>query len=498
MIVQAELTKEQADLLSDPQMINIMAALPNPDPILRKMGASQDVYEAIKYDPHVVGDLQSITSSLLSSEFQIIPGGDDSESLRLHEVAQALFKRRPDHNWRWPNLIEHAFGAKLYGYSVTEVVWSNEGGLNIPQRVIPRPQRRFLFTQDHKLRLVTKDNQAEGIEVRDHKYLVTRHKPEPDNPYGLAILSSLFWPWTFKHSGFRFFAKFVEKFGIPWTIGKHPLGQDEAVKAQLLAQLRLLVEDAIAAIPEGTSVELVESKSGGHLPHREFIGICNREMSKALTSQTLGAEMDGQGSRAATETHQERQVRVEESTLELIADHFNQMFESMRDLNFPNASPPEMSFVEEQQAGITWGDAIEKALDIGLPVSDKFARERMNIAKPEAGETLLVKGGNQPDTNGNAPPTLSGFTEFQRFLTSSDTNIQKLANTISDNESQAQIERMIRPVLNHIEAVGPEVAINSIGEMYPNMNHEELRQTVARFIFLGELIGRVSTNASAD
>ncbi|MCZ7600799.1 MAG: DUF935 domain-containing protein [Gammaproteobacteria bacterium] len=133
----------------------------------------------------------------------------------------------------------------------------------MPALVADKPQRRFLFDTDNNLRLKTRDNITPGEELGEFKWLVTRHMPKHDNPYGVAVFSACFWPYTFKHAGFRYFTKFVERYGIPTPVGKYPPGTREQEINELVNRPAQMIEDAVAAIPSDASVELLEPQAPG-------------------------------------------------------------------------------------------------------------------------------------------------------------------------------------------------------------------------------------------
>ena len=82
-------------------------------------------------------------------------------------------------------------------------------------------------------------------------------------------MSRCFWPVAFKKGGFKFWAVFTEKFGMPWLIGKVPRGTGDTDRAQLLDHLVKMVQDAVAVINDDESIAALEFQSkkrvGGHL-----------------------------------------------------------------------------------------------------------------------------------------------------------------------------------------------------------------------------------------
>ncbi|NOR68990.1 MAG: DUF935 family protein [Methylomarinum sp.] len=382
------LSKQIATRTNDPDFYGALSYLPNPDEILRKLGMSHKVYDAIQQDAHVIGELKSIKAGLLGYEWRLQAGGDSAIDKQALEFCQDIFKRPPDEDVLWEDIIWNMYNAVLKGFQVHEVVWRREGDHYIPDKIIDIPQRRFVFSTENKLRLLTKDNRVEGEELGPRKWLLSRHMPSADNPYGIAVFSSCFWPYTFKHSGFKYFVKFCEKYGIPWAIGKYPQGTPTDQQDALADALANMVEDGVAAIPDDGSVELLQTSVSGELVQERLINTCNGEMSKALTSQTLSTEINGNGSRAAAETHKEKQNEVSSSERLIVEATMNTLMRWTTEINFAGAEPPTFSFFEEAEARKEWVEVIEGARKF-LKVPTRFAHERLNIPEAKDGEEVL-------------------------------------------------------------------------------------------------------------
>lgn len=396
--VKKLLGTEIATRSTDPNFYGALSFLPNPDPILRKMGRSQDVYDAIIMDAHVIGELRPIRAGATTFNWKLSAGGDAPEDLAALELAKQVFSRKPSKTTNWSDVIWGMHQAILRGFTVHEVVWGVIDGFTVPIKVVDRPTRRFTFSTDNELRLLTATSPVEGIVVDEYKFLLTQHMASFDNPYGVALLSCCFWPYTFKHNGFRFFVKFCEKYGIPWAIGKYPVGTGEKEQNALANSLAQMVEDAVAAIPDNGSVELIEVSSAGNtLPQERLIDLCNREMSKALTSQTLATEIQGTGSYAAAKTHRNREQDVNLSDRQMDMDSMNTLLSWITEINFANAKPPKFEFYSESEARKEWVDVINGARDfIDIPAS--FAYTQLQIPIPVDGEAVLPKTINKAAT----------------------------------------------------------------------------------------------------
>ena len=47
-----------------------------------------------------------------------------------------------------------------------------------------------------------------------------KNNSSKENPYGKSLLATLYWLFFFKQNGFKFWAKFLERFGTPILLGK--------------------------------------------------------------------------------------------------------------------------------------------------------------------------------------------------------------------------------------------------------------------------------------
>lgn len=395
------ISRELATPTTDPYMARYIGSLPNPDRVLRKLGKTHEVFADLYGDAHILGEVRSIRSGLLAYEWRIAPGADDPASMLAYDFAQVLFRGKPAPGLQWSDLIWSMGCAAFHGYAVTEVVWERAGNFLVPVKVVDRPSRRFAFDfADNQLRLLTQANPIHGDPVMNYKFIVTRHMPSSDNPYGVALFSACFWPYVFKRTGFKYFAKFAERYGIPWAIGRYPIGTPAEQVNDLADSLARMVEDAVAAVPNDSSVELLTPSTGrSELAQERLIALCNREISKALTSQTLTTELPGAGSHAAAQTHRERETTVNASDRAMVQDSMNLLLQWLTELNFQNAKQPRFEFFEESEAA---GAMAEFLLQAGsmVALSKKEVYARLKLTPPRDADDSIST--TRPNDSGAA------------------------------------------------------------------------------------------------
>lgn len=469
------LASEMASSQTDPRFYAAMQILPNPDPVLRKLGRASEVYEAIGYDAHVMGELRSIRGKLLKNEWRIMPGGDQPKDIEAYELVKSIFNRPPEKNSSWSDLIWNMQSSVFYGYSVAEISWGQFGNHWVPVKIADKPNRRFCFGSERDLRLLSKNNQLTGEAVPDYKFLVARHMPKSDNPYGVAVFSALFWPYTFKHNGFRWCTKFVERYGMPSPIGRYPMGTEKSEQLDLKNSLVSMIEDAVAVVPEGTGVELLEAKFGSHHPHFELINLCNREASKALTSQTLGSEVTESGSRSTAEVQKDRQENNSESDSEMVQRNMQNICDWITEINFDDdTAPPVWQFYNEKQATEAQARTMQVITSI-VPVKAEEVYNTFQLTKPEENDEVVFTA---QTSTANEPSSFSEPTCTHNFSDSEKSELDRLAEQ-ADDEGHANLERIIHAVEEMVEQSDDiDEAIESIADLIGVSDIEQFRQSI--------------------
>lgn len=397
-----KLTKPTAEMLgqevaptgADRFMFSRLTSLPNPDPILRRIGRAETVYASIMADAHVKGDVRSIRGDFRSQFFRVNAGDDkDARAQAARDLCEQWLKHsRPNVVAQdWLEVMWQQICAVFYGYRVHEVVWDYVGSHLLPIAVKDRANSRFSFDLDGKLLLKTHENPS-GVPVEPYQFIVSRHMATCENPYGDALLSSCFWPWTFKTGGFKFFMQYCEKYAIPTPVGKYPPGARQEDRDQLEDALSNLLNNGYIMAPIGSEIDLLETSGTGNLPQESLINLCNREMSKALTSQAMVSELHGAGgSQAASQSAAKRQSMVNNADHDIAAMSFGEIFRWITVFNFgEDVAPPTLEFLTEGQASIDRVNVYKLVADLGGKPSMAALMEETNIpvAQEEADAIL--------------------------------------------------------------------------------------------------------------
>ncbi|WP_032827477.1 phage portal protein family protein, partial [Kingella kingae] len=191
--------------------------LPNPDPILRKMGRHIDVYRELLRDPLVGGQIRRRKAAVARLEWRL--DGDDVPQ-NVRDTVQAAFEQLDIFN-----LIKDILNATLFGYQPIEIVWQRDK-LWLPEKIVVKPQEWFAFGEQGEMYFI--EHGLHNNRLPEYKFLCPKQEASYDNPYGLGDLGLVFWAVTFKRAGLKFWAEFTQKYGSPWLIGKEPRSNTQA------------------------------------------------------------------------------------------------------------------------------------------------------------------------------------------------------------------------------------------------------------------------------
>lgn len=309
----------------------LLGVLPNPDPVLRAQGKSIEVYRDLRVDAHVGGCIRRRKSAVKAMEWGL--GREQAPS----RVAKAVESILTDINLEC--LIGDCLEAVLYGYQPIEIVWEKVGNLIVPTELVAKPPEWFAFDAENRLRFKTRANPIHGDLLPDRKFLLPRQDATYQNPYGFADLSMCFWPVVFKKGGVKFWMIFTEKFGMPFLIGKQPRGATETERDTLLDQLEAMVADAVAVIPDDSSVEPLEVIGHSNADaYERLVMYCRSEVSIALTgtNQTVEANSNKASASAGLQVADD----LRDGDAEIVAAAVNQLIRWVCELNFPGGAKP--------------------------------------------------------------------------------------------------------------------------------------------------------------
>ena len=325
-----------------------LGVLPDPDPILRARGDDAAILDSLAADEQVTMAMLNRKYRVLNKqEYAFSPGAAGKEE--ADGPARLLCDRlvQDMERWTFTDIFSGVLDAPFYGFTPLELIWKKESDWWHLTDIIARPPEWFGFNGDNEP-VWRGANMATATALPPGKSVFVRHFPTYKNPYGLRLLSRCLWPVAFKKGGTQFYVNFVEKYGTPWALGTAPARATRQEKREMAADLSRMVQDAVAVIPAGANVELTTPAGQVGDLHERFLKRWDSAISKVLMGQTLTAELDGQGSYAAAETHKGVAGDMAEADRRLVESGLNEIAWIYGQINLPGALAPVFAYAENE------------------------------------------------------------------------------------------------------------------------------------------------------
>ena len=442
--------------------------LPNPDPVLRKMGRQISVYRELMRDPLVGSLVRRRKAAVARLEWRL--EGDDTPK-NVRDFIDSWLAETDVYR-----LIKDVLNAVFYGYQPIELIWRTDSAW-LPEKIIAKPQEWFAFNDDGELRYI--QNGLTDTVPPPYKFLCPTHEADYLNPYGLGDLGLVFWLVTFKRGGLKFWMQFTEKYGAPWLIGKEPRSNTPQDTDKLLDALEALIGNSVGTIPNDSSVEIHEAsgKASSIDAYDKLIRYCRSEISIALLGQDQTTEKDSTHASATAGLEVTDDIR--DSDKRIVETTFNQLIEWVVEINFGDVARPKFVLFENEESGTRERAERDKMMvDAGAKFTNQYWQRTYGLREGD-----LVE-----DVQATPEAKAADFTEGD--LTDAGLVIDGLApNSYRLNAQSERLTAVLVAELSRGETA--ENLLDRLSAAYPNMDDTALQNELARLIFLSDLVGRI-------
>lgn len=304
------------------QLVTLLTRLPDLDEVLKQLGVKRYHLRALEYDDEIYQANETRCDALLATPVHYTP----AEAPHLEDFKGAFE----------PVLraaITGAWQARKFGYSVLEAVYYRNDKNNWAFIFLgEKPMEWFDPRPDGSLRYYPDNGSGGPLGVtvdQRYKFFMTRANPTYRMPHGDAMLSRLYWPWFFRTNGWKFWGKFLERFGSPLLVG-HTKKPTEMLQALLLAH-----SQSVMAIDRDDKVEAVGPQgSNTGAAFESFETAVVRRIQKVILGQTLTSGTDGgSGNRALGQVHDAVRRDKRDSDIELVTPTLQKAADALCELN---------------------------------------------------------------------------------------------------------------------------------------------------------------------
>lgn len=291
------------------------------DETLRKAGIQRHRLAILLDDDEIGQAVETRIDALLATPFRIEPSDTPEAILLMQEIKK----------W-FAEIATGSINALLFGYSVLEAVYDqvDDGQIGL-NWIGEKPMEWFEPKNDGRL-IYRQDESGRELEVDQiFKFFLTQRKASYKQPYGKALLTVVYWLDFFRKNGFKFWAKFLERFGTPILKGKCKNSEpDDMNQALLNAHAQSVI--SIDAEDEVEILAVTSSGSAG-ASFEAFNNTIIRQIQKVILGQTLTSGTDGTGSRALGEVHDNVRKDKLNADIRLVTPTFQAIVDALCALN---------------------------------------------------------------------------------------------------------------------------------------------------------------------
>ncbi|WP_457571297.1 DUF935 domain-containing protein [Desulfovulcanus sp.] len=476
-------------------------------------------------DTHIFAEMGKRRRAVCSLTWQIHPYDDSARADEIAGFVEGNLLKLLD---RPSNLDEIGTMSGLFfaltdgigrSLSCVELIWDISESQYYIKSIKHRPLAWFMFHPEREGELRLVDGSGFGQELIPGKWIVHFHPAKSGSPYRAALYRILAWLYLFRNYDLKAWVQFLETFGIPLRIGKYPPGSTEKEQDILLEAVTNIATDAAVIIPDGMAIDVLNVvRSAAGNPHKTLMDWSEKEISKAILGATLTSTVDGKGSYAAANVHNEVRLDILEADTELIAGSINQhLIRPLVQLNFgPDAPVPYLQFdIPRPDKRELDAEIVSKLIDRGfteIPLS--WLREKFNIPKPQKGDRTLAdllreqaspepenRGSGETENRGTGERETNSGNAWQRHLNkeeypdveNSQAAIDNLSQAITDQDFETLLNPVLKPVFDLVQnSASFEDIMENLASAYPEMDSDSLQELLQKAIFLSELWGMMN------
>jgi phage gp29-like protein len=340
-------------------------------------GATEELFTLYRdmmiADSHSQSEFAKRKLAVIGKQISILPLNEEDGA----DVAAADFIRAQVEgcgNWLFGN--GHLLDGTLYPVAVAEKVFAASGSGFALREIVPVPHRLLDFTSGAlRIREVDERGFVKGSTVAPDpaRYIVHRgHLLSAPDHFGGPMRSIVLW-WLLSVMDRGWWARFLERFGAPFLVGKYDQA-DDASRRILERAFDFATKIGGLVISRETEVEIKQAASGDSGDgYERFLTICQREKSKLIIGQTLSAEAQATGMNSGqSSAHEAVRDDIREFDAMMLSGTLRQqLFAQLLEINRMPGRPPAIAFGGEsaKEAGLT-GTLLQSLSQAGLRVTD--------------------------------------------------------------------------------------------------------------------------------
>lgn len=465
-----------ASLFSDvalEQVVSSLSRLPDPDLVLAAQGLGRHELRKLETDDEISAALETRREAVISTSWRLEP------------------YESPDAEWLWEVLEPHmepllrgAWSAVPYGFSVVEAIYAKGARVTLA-RVSEKPLEWFEPRRDGTLWYTPSLGLGSGVPVEVDtraKFLLTRRNPTYRNPYGEALLSRCYWSWFFRHNGWRFWMRFVERFADPLLLGR------TVSPGEFITAMQQQGFEAVVGVGTEEEVRAVTTGLAGEFEKVEMA--LGRRIQKLILGQTLTSEIGDKGSYAAAQVHNEVREDKRRADIRLVTTTVQRLCDALWTINaLPGDAP---TFVMADDTGLETPRAERDAKLVpaltasGLRLTPEYYLDNFDYEPEHLGEVPVTAPALAPMLSAPGPGVRLAAPRPQRF-TQDQALVEALADAALEAAGSPVPAAAIRAAI--LASDSPEDLYERLAALYGSEDVDGFQELMARSLFAADVLG---------
>jgi phage gp29-like protein len=461
------------------ELLNLITQMPDPDEVLKEAGLGREDLRKLEGDDEISTALETRQDAVSATPWRIEPGEGPEYDFAYPQV-KAFIER----------IIQVAWAAIPYGYSVGEMVYEKKDGKIVWKAYEERPFEWFEPKSDGRLlyRPINGGGEIDVFSEWPGQFFLTRRKPSYRQPYGQSLLTRLYWPWFFRNAGWRFWARFLERFGSPLLIG-----QTNGNTAEMAKALARAVQSAVAAVGIDDKVTAIGPGNSGEA-FRHFSDAVDKRIQKVVLGQTLTTDVGSGGSYAAAKVHDLVRDDRRLADCGLVAVTIQAMLDTLMVLNGKPAGT--LTFIMEDETGLQLERA-KRDVDMAQAGIVKFTEDYLLRAYDFDREDFTIpteapapgKEGKQPPAAAPAAKAAALFAATSPKFSPAQTALEDLAEDTLAQAGQPIPPAAIRAAIR--ASTTPEQLMERLAALFDGHDAAEFQAIAERALFAADVLGYV-------
>lgn len=453
-------------------LVDALMQMPDPDTVLEAAGLTRADMRRLEGDDEISGALDTRLAAVHSTPWRLEPG-DGADFDWLYPQIEAFFE----------SMIATFWAAVPYGYSVGEMVYAKDKGRIVWAHWEERPFEWFAPMPDGRLLYYPEHGGLMGVDVFTKwpgQFFLTRRRPTYRQPYGQAVMTRVYWPWFMRNQGWKFWARFLERFGSPLLLGKTANSTSE-----MAAALARALQSAVAAIGADDDVDAISPSNAGDSFQR-FADTVDRRIQKVILGQTLTTDVGSGGSYAAAKVHNAVRDDRRMADVRLVTASMQRAVDILMMLNGKPAGT--VRFVMEDPTGLQ-SERAERDSKLAQAGIVKLTEEYLLRSYDfEAGDFEIPSAESTPPASQATGAKASAlFASHANRFTPEQTALERLADSALAQAGQPIPREAIKTAI--AAATDPEDLADRLSLLYSGTDSREFAELLEQALFAADLMG---------